>query len=313
MLRQFFGFLKLNGPSFLRPILERANEIRKEKVRANIRKNRPDVRVEEILTPLNAHICNSDFIVHAGVGSIGKLEEGPIALLDGFLSAGVDRTCLFPALPFNTMMYEYLDGLDYFFPDKARNCMGVISSLAQKRIESIKSLHPTHCTIAIGPEANIYTQGHHLDESPFGPNSPFHILSERKGKILLLGVGLNSVTNMHVHEEMVLKYLPYEVYLDDIYDVPCKFDTGKEVLVRTRCHSPKLSSVRDCERVRSELIRQGVMEVYKVGASTVSVIDANGMNKCLLHLLLNGKSIYGSVSLTNKQAYGVRSVLETLV
>jgi aminoglycoside 3-N-acetyltransferase len=45
---------------------------------------------------------------------------------------------------------------------------------------------------------------HRLDDTPVGPRSPFHLLPEYGGQILMLGCGLRPNTSLHGIEELVV-------------------------------------------------------------------------------------------------------------
>ncbi len=66
-----------------------------------------------------------------------------------------------------------------------------------------RSIHPTHSVCAIGKQAEELLENHHKDNTPCGPNSPFHLLPKVYGYILMLGCGLKPNTSMHAVEELI--------------------------------------------------------------------------------------------------------------
>ena len=62
-------------------------------------------------------------------------------------------------------------------------------------------MHPTHSVCAIGARQDDYIKNHYLDNEPVGENSPFALLPEFGGKVLLLGCGTKPNTSMHGIEE----------------------------------------------------------------------------------------------------------------
>lgn len=191
--------------------------------------------------------------------------------------------------------------------------MGAISNWVMAMPDALRSLHPTHSVVALGASANEYVAEHERDSTPFGPNSPYHKLTLRGGKIVMFGVGLNSVTCFHVYEDMLGSAMPLSVYLDQRFDVPCIGPAGDAVMVTTSCHNPSVSAIRECERARDTLVKAEAIKTYTLGDSELSVIDARLFTVTLLKMLANGKSIYGDVKLIPAQRQRVAECRELLV
>ncbi|CEJ92897.1 hypothetical protein VHEMI08524 [[Torrubiella] hemipterigena] len=77
--------------------------------------------------------------------------------------------------------------------------MGAIAELARTFPGVLRSDHPQTSFAAIGPRAKCITDGHQLD-SMLGENSPLARLEELNAKIVLLGVGFDVCTMMHLAE-----------------------------------------------------------------------------------------------------------------
>ncbi len=150
--------------------------------------------------------------------------------------------------------------------------------------------------VGFGDHAASWLADHHLDPSPFGPHSGFHRLAEARGKILLMGVGLSSVTGFHLIEDQLGERFPVRVYLPQSFRVPCTSDSGEEFEVQTQCHDPFISQVRDCYLMDAIFKSEGVYRSMAVGLGEVGVIDAYRMNELLkVQALERRKTIYGSI------------------
>jgi len=275
------------------------------------RKARTTVSVASVLAQLKQMNLSRDLIVHGSISNIGKLDQPVTALVDSWL-ASLDlsqQTLLVPALPYNTTMKEYLDSSPNFDVRSARNAMGAISTIIMAKPGALRSVHPTHSVVALGARAANYTSTHHQDATPFGPSSPFWHLTKQRGQILMIGVGLNSVTCFHVYEDLLAEHLPFPVYLAETFGVPCLDTNGVALTVNTRCHNPKQSVIRDCERARPWLEAAGAIHTFKLGESELSVIDAYKFTQTLLERLLRGESIYGKVGLNADQKAAVKKAL----
>ena len=90
--------------------------------------------------------------------------------------------------------------------------MGQVAQALLRRRRTMRSQHPSVSWAASGPSAAHYTSDHVPDD----PNLPLERLSERDGYILLLGVGLEACTAVHLGEEMAGRrpFIRWVLYAD---------------------------------------------------------------------------------------------------
>lgn len=311
-MKTFVKYIKNYLPDFLKRKLDQKileNKLDKHRER----KQRVFVTLEEINTILDNFDLNCDLIVHSSTSNIGKIEGNAKQLTDLIVSKlDMDNhTLLSPALPFLGSMKEYLDSLESFELDTAKNAMGNISNQIMKMDGCQRSFHPSHSVIAVGKNVSFYVNGHEKCKTPFCEESPYYKLTMNNGKILMFGVGLNSITNFHVYEDMLGKYLPFNVYISQVYNIASKNeDVWSEI--ETRAHNPMLSAKRDCERAREYLIKNNYIQTYKIGDSEISLVDAKGLTLTLLQMLTDGKSIYGKVKLSKEQISKTAELIESM-
>jgi aminoglycoside 3-N-acetyltransferase len=282
---------------------------------ARARKARAQFSVAEVAGALEHLPFSADLMVHSSISNIGRLADGTAPDLAREILSRINltrHTLLVPALPFNSLMKDYLDECAGFDVRSAKNAMGAIANLLMQQAASLRSVHPTHSTVALGAKAAYYVEGHEHDATPFGPHSPFHKLTVNRGQILMFGVGLNSVTCFHVCEDLLGAQLPFAVYQERRYDIACTGRDGSALRVQTPCHCPFLTARRECERARPHLERAGHIRSVALGESEISLLDARGLTVTLLEMLLAGESIYGPVSLAPAQAAAVRDCLALL-
>ena len=236
-------------------------------------------------------------LVHSGISHLGKVAGGPRAIFD------LIRTCignnghvLYPVFPFDSLMYTYLMSNPVFDIRTAPSKMGALTAYSLGIPDGHRSLHPTHSVIAFGPRGADFVDQHHSCDTPFAETSPFARLVEAGGKILLIGVGLNSTTSFHRTEDRLGNRFPVRVYLDEVFEVTCIDANGLPSRVTTRSHDPFISQVRDCDLVRADLLRAGVLREQNVGNGAVGLIDAAGMDKLIEELWRSrGLTIYGKL------------------
>ena len=112
---------------------------------------------------------------------------------------------------------------------------GVLTEVFRTRYSTARSIHPTHSVAGWGPDAAALLSRHHFDTTPVSANSPYGLLRDYESYILLLGVGLDSCTAIHIAEETInpdLYLLPLNP--DAVYD--CRDRYGAVYHVRTRRH-----------------------------------------------------------------------------
>lgn len=282
---------------------------------ARRRKERTRFSLADVARALDRLPVSADLIVHSSISNIGKLADGTAPDLAREILSRINLaryTLLAPALPFNSLMKDYLDQCAAFDVRTAKNAMGAIANIVMQQPGCLRSVHPSHSTLALGAKTADYVEGHERDATPFGPHSPFRKLTENRGQILMFGVGLNSVTCFHVYEDMLGTALPFEVYQAKHYEIACTDRDGAALRVRTSCHCPFLTARRECERARPYLERAGHIHTVPIGESEISLLDARGLTTTLLEMLLAGDSVYGPVSLASAQRAAVKGCLAEL-
>ena len=141
--------------------------------------------------------------VHSSMKSIGEMEGGADTLLDAFLTVlGAEGTL---AVPTHTLSFEFLRP-DAFDASSTPSRLGLFTETVRRRKNAYRSQNPTHSSAAIGQKAKWLTANHDMS-LPFGYDSPMHRLYRENGKILLLGVPINTNTMLHLAEN--LAELPY--------------------------------------------------------------------------------------------------------
>lgn len=138
-------------------------------------------------------------LVHSSLKSLGG-EVAPLQVIDALSAAlGNDGTLVLPALSYlhcnkNNPVFDYY---------KTPSNVGVVAETFRTGVTGVvRSLCPTHSCCAFGAKAKFITEGHILDSTPCGHNSPFKRVMDLGGKILFLGCGMRPNTSMHAIEEL---------------------------------------------------------------------------------------------------------------
>jgi aminoglycoside 3-N-acetyltransferase len=133
-------------------------------------------------------------LVHTSFSKVGPLEGGPQGLIAALQAAlGPDGTLVMPSMS---------DDDDHPFDPRTTPClgMGVVADTFWRTPNVLRSDSP-HAFAAVGPEAARITANHPLDV-PHGLNSPVGRVYELDGQILLLGIGHDANTTIHLAEAL---------------------------------------------------------------------------------------------------------------
>lgn len=140
-------------------------------------------------------------LVHASLKSLGQPRVKAEMVIKGIETVlGEKGTLLMP-----TLTYKQVDGYknDTFSVKDTESEVGMLSECFRRMPGVVRSLHPTHSVCARGRFANELVATHYMDNTPCGPNSPYRLLKEMGGHILIIGCGLEKNTSMHGVEELV--------------------------------------------------------------------------------------------------------------
>jgi len=133
-------------------------------------------------------------VVHTAFSKVGPVEGGPEGLIAALRAAvGTEGTLVMPSMS---------DSDDHVFDPPATPCagMGIVAETFRRLPGVLRSDSP-HAFAAVGPAAAAITAPHPVDV-PHGPDSPPGRAHERDGQVLLLGVGHDADTTIHLAEEL---------------------------------------------------------------------------------------------------------------
>ena len=198
--------------------------------------------------------------VHSSLSSFGHVEGGADAVIDALLetvgeqgnivmsthSANLSKDQRTPELI--ALGVTWLFKILPYDPSKTPVTTGIIPETFRKRKGVVRGLHPSLSVAAAGPNAKVLSEG-------------WHRLLELDGHILLLGVGLDRCTAMHLAEQRVqlpdriLKKITAPTWFAEQYpDEHWEWDVGP---------------YPDFAQLTRPCVERGIMKTTEVGDATL--------------------------------------------
>jgi Aminoglycoside N3''-acetyltransferase len=156
-------------------------------------------------------------LVHCSLRSLGWVSGGPVAVIQALLDAvGIAGTIAMPAHsagltdpanwgqpPVPPAWIEIIrSSMPAYEPATTPTSnMGAVAEIFRTWPKARRSAHPATSMTAWGRQADEITARHDLAD-PLGPTSPSGALYRSNAKILLIGVGFNRCTALHLAEHI---------------------------------------------------------------------------------------------------------------
>jgi aminoglycoside 3-N-acetyltransferase len=219
--------------------------------------------------------------LHSSLSSLGKVEGGPDAVIDGIVDAvGSEGTLMVPT--FNYRVHELFD------PAVTPGLTGLVSETLRRRRMAVRSLHPTHSLAAIGARAVEFTTGHERGGA-LSIGSPVDKLAKSGGYVVLLGVRNESNSTIHVGEAYAKPwYLGYPFSPSD--------PTEAKVLDRGSVKTVRIAGLQSgCSLafnvLEFPLRKVGQVVDFKLGETLGQIIPAMAIIECTISLVREKEDI----------------------
>lgn len=143
-------------------------------------------------------------LVHSSMKSLGYVEGGPVAVIEGFLDAiGEEGTLVMPTLSQKDFANSYRD----WHMDRPSD-VGLLTETFRKYPGALRSDQATHSVAAYGALAREITEGHTAYGPRFGAfgdyafshSSPWQKMYDRHAKVVFVGVNMRYNTFKHMAE-----------------------------------------------------------------------------------------------------------------
>ncbi len=220
-------------------------------------------------------------LVHSSMRSLGFVREG----MDAVIHLMVDLLTRQGTLVMPTFTFSLMDwGMPPFDMMMTKSRVGSLTEAFRKQDGVFRSAHPTHSFAAWGAEAD-YVIGAESNHAPLGKGSPLDRFRELDGKILLIGVGQNRNSTVHLAES--LAEVPY---LNVPFSETLDYDTAWSVTARST--APEYHAIFEMPgssegfSVLDELlIQMGVVTSVTIGNASCQIMESQKLCDTVVRLL----------------------------
>jgi aminoglycoside 3-N-acetyltransferase len=225
--------------------------------------------------------------VHSSLSSFGYVEGGADAVIDALVetvgewgnvvvsthSANLSEDKRTPELM--ALGVSWLYKILPYSPDRTSVRTGMIPEAFRKRKGVVRGLHPSNSIAASGPKAEVLSEG-------------WHRLLEMDGSILLIGVGLDRCSALHLAEKRVClpdrilrKITPPKWFVEKYPEEEWEWDIGP---------------YPDFAKLTQPCIERGIMKTTKVGEATLRLVNLRELIGLYVEYLEKNPDLFYSTS-----------------
>jgi aminoglycoside 3-N-acetyltransferase len=207
---------------------------------------------------------DGSLIVHSAIGKLSRQGFRAEAMCESLLDHLADGNLFMPTMTWRTVTLENPHWDEIATPSHT----GILTEVFRTRHAIARSIHPTHSVAGWGPAASVVLSRHHVDATPVSSNSPYGLLRDYDTYVLMIGVGLECSTAIHMPEEIINVGLYVRPPADaEIYQ--CRDRNGIVHAVRLRRH-PRLD--RDFPQFSRPLAEEGLLETGSIEGCPYTIV-----------------------------------------
>lgn len=210
-------------------------------------------------------------LIHTSLKAIGELNDGADMLIDAFCEYLHDGLFIIPTHTWDKVVPE----APFYDVKTTIPCIGALPSIAVKRKDGVRSLHPTHSVVAFGKRAREFVKNEEVSASPAPNGGCWSRLYDEHAKILLIGVGHDKNTYFHAVDELL--DIPNRLS-ESTYSITIEDENGKNYITPP-FHTHLTKGLSCCcsefyPNYKKPLEELGAVTYSKLGNATVYCCDA---------------------------------------
>lgn len=221
-------------------------------------------------------------VVHSAIAALSRQGYRAEAMIDCFLEHMRDGNLFMPTMTWRTVTPERPVWDEIETPSHT----GVLSEVFRTRHATRRSIHPTHSVAGLGPAVDVLLSRHQVDDTPVSENSPYGLMRDYETFVLMIGVGLETVTAIH---------LPEETIAEDVYVRPpetsvtyaCRDRHGTVHRVPARRH---WRLERDFPKFGPPLVARGLLEAGEIAGCPYQIVAMRDLLRDVFAAVIKGPS-----------------------
>lgn len=211
---------------------------------------------------------------------------------------GGQGTLLFPTYP-QLSSYEFLRRGEVFDVKKTPSYTGILTEVARRQRDAVRSLHPTKSVCSIGSAAAELTRDHQNSPYPYDACSPYYRITQFAGKIVGLGVSTANLSFVHCVDDALKEQFPVQPYHAQLFAATCINGAGNRVIVETYAHDLKKMNHNIPRFMRSHVSSDACVDLNLNGTKFFRA-DAQKLFDQMCRLATTGKTIYARSAYSQK-------------
>lgn len=232
-------------------------------------------------------------MVHSSFSFFNGFQGKPQDVIKAFQECiGEKGTLLMVSMSYDGSTQEYLKATDKFDSKKTMSKMGFLTEVYRRNKKVLRSQSPSHPVLVSGPLAEWFVSDHEKCLYSCGQGTPFSKLLERKGKVLFFDVPFNTFTFIHHIEHLLEKWLPFNLYDDEILEMLVVDNDGCEKKVLCKYFSYETVKRRRPKKLRDELAQSGLLRSQKIGNTHLTLVKVEDAVDCAFEMAKEGRYFY---------------------
>ena len=138
-------------------------------------------------------------VVHNAIATLSRQGYRADGIIECLLGHMRDGNILMPTMTWRTVTPDKPVWDEIETPSHT----GVLTEVFRTCYATRRSIHPTHSVAGLGPAVDTLLSRHQVDDTPVSENSPYGLMRDYETYILMIGVGLEAVTAIHLPEETI--------------------------------------------------------------------------------------------------------------
>jgi len=201
-------------------------------------------------------------VVHSAIARLSRQGFRAEAMIETFLNYMSNGTVVMPTMTWRTVTPQN----PVWDEIRTRSETGVMTEMFRTHYANARSIHPTHSVAAYGPAAKVLVSQHHLDPTPVSAKSPYGLMRDYPATTMMIGVGLECCTAIHLPEEMIAP----QIYLrpeTETYECSDRHGASRQVLTRRHFRLD-----RDFPKFGPVLEQKGLMKFGTIGDCPYAIV-----------------------------------------